>query len=121
MRVIVCGGRSFLDDDLVWATLRSYPITALAHGGATGADTAAGRWANSLGIECHRYAADWETHGRAAGPIRNRTMLRMFQPDAVIAFPGGRGTADMIRQARAAGVRVIEVPRHSADAARGEA
>lgn len=31
--------------------------------------------------------------------------------DLVVAFPGGRGTADMVRQARARGVPVREVAR----------
>jgi predicted Rossmann-fold nucleotide-binding protein len=33
-------------------------------------------------------------------------MLSEGKPDLVIAFPGGRGTADMIRQAKEAGVPV---------------
>jgi UDP-N-acetylmuramoylalanine-D-glutamate ligase len=53
--------------------------------------------------------ADCETHGRSADPIRNRRTLDEGKPDLVVAFPGGRGTAHMVSQARAAGVRVIEV------------
>lgn len=52
------------------------------------------------------YPADWEKHGRAAGPIRNEKMLIVGTPDMVLAFPGGRGTADMIRKAEAAGLPV---------------
>jgi hypothetical protein len=47
---------------------------------------------------CH---ADWETHGRAAGPIRNEKMLT-WKPDLVVACPGGDGTADTFDQPRAA-------------------
>jgi hypothetical protein len=36
-------------------------------------------------------------------------MLGQGHPDLVVAFPGGRGTADMVRRANAAGVRVMEV------------
>jgi hypothetical protein len=32
--------------------------------------------------------------------------LRKGKPDLVIAFPGGRGTADMVARARKAGVPV---------------
>lgn len=109
MRVVVCGGRSFLNDELVWSTLGGLNITELAHGGATGADTAAARWARGVGIPCHRFLANWLEHGRSAGPRRNQLMLDTFKPDAVIAFPGGRGTADMVRRARKARVKVIEV------------
>jgi len=35
-------------------------------------------------------------------------MLKDGRPDIVLAFPGGTGTADMMRRARAAGVRVVE-------------
>ena len=54
---------------------------------------------------CH---ADWEKHGKAAGPKRNKRMLE-WKPDLVVAFPGGKGTANMVQQARQAGVEVIEV------------
>lgn len=121
MRVIVCGGRDYPDDVRVRAVLDAgvdgQPITEIAEGGADGADMHAQEWAFIRGIPCQTYEADWRLYGKSAGPIRNAQMLREFAPDAVIAFPGGRGTADMIRQARAAGVRVIEIP-HSADAAR---
>lgn len=79
------------------------------HGGARGADTHAGWAATAVDIPVAVYPADWATHGRRAGPIRNAQMLAEGRPDAVLAFPGGRGTADMVRQARAAGVPVWEV------------
>jgi UDP-N-acetylmuramoylalanine-D-glutamate ligase len=60
-------------------------------------------------IPVETYEADWDTHGKAAGPIRNKRMLDEGKPDLVVAFPGGRGTANMISQARKAGVEVIEV------------
>ena len=37
-------------------------------------------------------------------------MLDHGKPDIVVAFPGGRGTADMVKRAEDAGVRVIRVP-----------
>ncbi|MEM9912925.1 MAG: hypothetical protein AAF922_19365 [Pseudomonadota bacterium] len=46
--------------------------------------------------------------GRAAGPIRNKEMLDEGCPDLVVAFPGGRGTANMVKQAQAAGVEVLD-------------
>ena len=52
------------------------------------------------------YPANWKKHGRAAGPIRNKQMLEEAKPDLVIAFPGGAGTANMVKQAREAGVKV---------------
>jgi hypothetical protein len=37
--------------------------------------------------------------GRSGGPKRNQQMLEEGKPDLVLAFPGGRGTADMVRRA----------------------
>ena len=66
-------------------------------------------WAKVRGIECVVFHADRAKYGRAAGPIRNQQMLDEGRPTLVVAFPDGRGTADMVRRARSAGVEVIEV------------
>lgn len=87
---------------------RSRRFTKVVDGAASGADTLAHDWAKAKGIRTERHKADWRLHGRAAGPIRNGVMLREAKPDLVIAFPGSDGTADMIRQARAAGVEVMD-------------
>lgn len=123
MRVLVCGGRDFSDYPKVRDVLDSLmppatddmstwlppPDTVIIHGDAPGADQCAEQWVHVNWCSVERYPADWEKHGRAAGPIRNARMLKEGKPDLVVAFPGGRGTADMVKQARAAGVRVIEV------------
>jgi len=108
MRVIVCGGRDYADYSAVARALHQNGVSELACGGATGADSLAYDWAWKTGKPCKLFYADWKQHGKAAGPIRNQQMLDEFKPDAVIAFPGGKGTADMVRRARAAGVRVVE-------------
>ncbi|HKS72677.1 MAG TPA: SLOG family protein [Terriglobales bacterium] len=117
MRVLVCGGRDFSDRDLMARTLAPYrpsPITAVSEhkiiqGGAIGADTLAREWAEVYGVPYREFPADWNKHGRAAGPIRNQRMIDEGKPDLVIAFPGGRGTADMISRAEKAGIRVMRV------------
>ncbi len=112
IRVLVTGGRAYADRDHVFATLDALHaergIAALATGGAVGADRLADAWATVRGIVHRRYTPDWQQHGRAAGAIRNSEMLRGFAPDVVVAFAGGRGTADMVAKARRAGVEVIE-------------
>jgi len=75
--------------------------------GQTGADTHAIDWARSRCVAFVIVRAEWKRYGRAAGPILNTKMLE-FKPDFVVAFTGGRGTADMIRQAHTAGVEVID-------------
>jgi len=113
MRVLICGGRDYHDmNDLakVLNTLDAKEgVSFVIHGAAAGADSLAGRWAESRGKECEIYPADWSKHGRAAGPIRNKQMLNEGKPDLVVAFPGGRGTENMIKQATAAGVAVQRV------------
>lgn len=107
MKALVCGGRNYGDREAVFAALDRLAPTSIIHGGATGADSLADEWASTTGTPCTTYYANWQVHGRAAGPIRNAEMLAEM-PDVVVAFPGGKGTADMVRQARAKGVRVIE-------------
>jgi len=85
------------------------PITSVIAGGANGADTMAKHLAHAWNVPFRMFRADWNTHGKAAGPIRNQRMLDEGKPDLVVAFPGGRGTADMVRRAKAAGVLVREI------------
>jgi hypothetical protein len=113
MRVLVCGGRDFLDRDCLFVELDalrlSRGVTVIISGCARGADTLGLEWAKARGIEVARFPADWEKHRRAAGPIRNQQMLDEGRPDLVIAFPGGRGTADMVGRATAAGIETIQL------------
>jgi hypothetical protein len=112
MRVLVCGGRHFNDFKRVWKKLTEVnaetPITCIISGGCSGADQFAKDWADAGSVPSKIFKADWAL-GPAAGPLRNQQMLDEGKPDFVIAFPGGRGTADMVRRAKAAGVRGIEV------------
>ena len=117
--VIAAGGGR----DLAWPHQRiaaellarsgSRLVHLVLHGGARGADAAIGRAANQLGWSSAVMPAQWERHGRAAGPIRNRELLEQAVARAVahtspgsiasvlvVAFPGGAGTASLVREAR---------------------
>jgi len=114
LRVLVCGGRDYDDRDHIWNTLTAIhgecKISLVIHGAATGADSEGMLWADCMpGCKHAPFRADWRTHGKAAGPIRNQRMLDEGRPDLVVAFPGGRGTADMVRRAKAAGIEVREI------------
>lgn len=113
MKLLVCGGRDYFNvarvQHILHAVHQRRPITLLIEGGATGADRLAREWAKQNGIPCETEVADWKRYGPAAGPIRNGLMLTKWTPDGVVAFPGGKGTRDMIEQAKAAGVKVMEV------------
>lgn len=113
IRILVCGGRRYRDRERVFQVLDSYArvftIEVVIHGDASGADKLADEWAKARGIEVQPFPANWTKFGRAAGPIRNGSMLRWGNPTHVIAFPGHDGTADMVGKARRAGVPVVEV------------
>lgn len=113
MRLLVCGGRDYTRRELVYAALdrvaAKRQIEYVIHGAARGADSIAGKWAESRGIPCRTFPVtkeEWTQHGRAAGPMRNSRMLREGEPDGVVAFPGQSGTRDMIRQAETWGIPV---------------
>lgn len=108
-RIVVTGGRDYRDYERVRETLAALAPTEIAHGGARGADSLAHFAAIELHIPVTVFPADWETHGKAAGILRNIAMLRTFQPDLVVAFPGGRGTAHCVREAQKRGIAVQEV------------
>lgn len=137
MIILVCGGRDFTDSasltkflDLLHAET---PITLVIEGGQRtmrdrepvgGADFWAFVWAARRAIRCRTVDADWldlshpdarirtgqggRRYDANAGPRRNAAMLAM-RPDRVIAFKGSAGTADMVRQARAAGIHTTEI------------
>jgi len=109
MKVLVCGGRDFTDARAVHETLYPYKdkIGILIEGGADGADSLAAEWAFRWGIHTCTVPALWHLYGKRAGPIRNKAMLKLA-PDLVFAFPGGSGTANMVKLAKENGVKVID-------------
>lgn len=113
MKVLVCGGRMFDQPKVIGRALAAIhletPIELIVTGGANGADRLAENWAEHNRIALCVFPANWRFDGRAAGPLRNARMVAFAKPDLVVAFPGGRGTYDMIARARAAGVEVREV------------
>lgn len=110
LTILVCGGRYFRDRERAWAALdllaSQTPLAAIVHGSARGADEIAGEWAAARGVACVACIAEWRIHGRSAGTLRNAAMLRQYKPHLVVAFPGGSGTADMVRRALSAKVPV---------------
>ena len=113
MKILVCGGRDYTDYDrledelnLLWRVHGDFTIIS---GMARGADSLAVRYAEQYDCPLEKFPAQWDVHGRAAGPIRNQQMLDEGKPDLVVACPGGRGTAHMVKIARKAGAEVQEI------------
>ena len=101
-KVIIAGCRDFNDYELLKSKSDYYlqnklPNVIIVSGHASGADTLGERYAIERGLNCELHPADWNKHGRAAGPIRNAEMAEVA--DALIAFWDGksRGTAHMIQ------------------------
>ena len=113
-RILICGGRDPSNEvcDAVWNWVMENckEGDVVIHGAAPGVDDQAMIAAQTLpGVKHLPFQADWNRHGRAAGPIRNQRMIVEGKPDIVVAFPGGLGTANMVKQARQYGIMVREV------------
>lgn len=118
MFVVVTGGRDFYEWRKLWRELHKLrgEIDVLLVGDADGADAAARHWAHAHKVNHLTAYADWDAYGPPAGPRRNGALIsyaRALAPSdshiVVIAAPGGKGTADCVRQARAAGLYVKEI------------
>lgn len=115
MRILITGDRNWRDGVRVYRALEQWlgqhlfdPITIIS-GDARGADTYADVCAQLLGYDVERYPANWEEHGRSAGPRRNQQMLDSGV-DRCIAFhddlAASKGTRDMVERVERAGLPV---------------
>ncbi len=111
LRIIVCGGRKYRNRSHIRRVLVGYALRdpIIQHGGCSGADRLAADEAMGLGYTVSCTMADWKRHGNAAGPIRNQEMVDEGA-DLLIAFGGGKGTADCVRRAEKAGIPVRREP-----------
>lgn len=108
-KVLVTGGRNYDNASLVFEALNSIkprPQLVIC-GGATGVDTIAAQWAEHYGVPLCIFPALWHSLGLAAGPRRNQWMLDFMKPSLLVVFPGGKGTADMVKRARDRGVETV--------------
>lgn len=117
-RVIIAGGRDFDDFDYLYdkmvqtlggtfwnehACAEEFDFNVrdimILSGKARGADTLGERFAEQCGIKVIEFAADWDKHGKAAGPIRNEELAQ--NADVAIVFWDGksRGSRNMIDNA----------------------
>lgn len=112
MRVIVCGSRKLPESagnvQIAVRLLKSLGATEVVSGDQHGADAVGEMAAARLGITVKPFPAEWRKFGNQAGPIRNRKMAAYS--DICLAFPGGKGTASMLREAVKSGLRIVETP-----------
>ena len=113
MKLAIVGGRDFNDKYLMAEYLAIFmtaytnqecdpPEVEVISGGAKGADTLGERFAKIYRCPITIFKPDWDTHGKAAGFIRNQTIIDNC--DMVLAFWDGKshGTADTIGKAKRA-------------------
>lgn len=113
MKLIIAGGRDFYPEGnlrkqaITWLDELNlfYGITEVHHGGAKGADSFGAEWAAFRGIKAIEHKPEWALLGRIAGPVRNGEMA--IAADALALFPGGKGTANMLRQATEHGLEIF--------------
>lgn len=111
MKTIICGSRKGCSLNDLHAAIEQFlslhgHITRVLCGCSEGVDTQGYEWARTKGIPVDHYPGAWKHVGRAAGPIRNQRMVA--DADAVLAMPGGAGTADTVRRAKVSGLIVCE-------------
>ncbi len=111
--LVVCGTRTFDDAQLLFTTLdnllrekfKTHDVVIVQGYCPTGADMLAREYAEERCLMLpYDYAADWDKHGKAAGPIRNSAMV--YIADACVAFWDGKstGTLDTINKSKAKGI-----------------
>jgi len=109
MKVIIAGSRDIIDYDLVVQAVAEsgFVITELVCGMAQGVDMLGYRYAKDHRIPIKEFPANWDKHGRAAGPIRNKEMA--LYAEALIAMWDGesKGTKNMIDLATRQGLTVF--------------
>ncbi|MBO5783872.1 MAG: DUF2493 domain-containing protein [Clostridia bacterium] len=109
-RVVIAGCRDYNDYeeakgyiDLCLSNIRKEYRIIIVSGCASGADALGERYADENGFAVEKHPADWDQHGKSAGPRRNREMAQVA--DYVICFWDGisRGTKSMIEYAKLCG------------------
>lgn len=107
MKILVCGGRHYNDSEAINKTLDRLKPSMIIEGGSTGADWHARLWAIDRGVPYETIFAEWEKFSRLARPMRNARLIAAG-PDLVVAFPGGKDTAEIVQRAKASKINVLQ-------------
>ncbi len=107
LKTIIAGGRDYVMTAQDFAFLDTLPISEVVCGEARGADISGKYWAMSRGIPVISFYPDWKQHGKSAGILRNVEMAEYAE--AVVLFPGGRGTTHMGETADKNGLTIYKI------------
>lgn len=112
-KVIVAGSRYFTDYAFVKSVLDDYlsnqTDVEIVSGCAQGTDRLGEQYAEENGLPVKRFPADWNTYGRAAGPIRNKQMAEYA--DVLVLFWNGSspGSKNMLKNAKEMNLKIREI------------
>jgi hypothetical protein len=120
---LVCGPRDWRDADVVKNTIwkmfndAKHKPSMVVFGDATGVDGYVYDLCRDKKINYATFYADWETHGKKAGQLRNKQMIETCRPTLCIAFQREgmemtKVTANCLRQCSDAGISgtIINLP-----------
>ncbi len=119
--VLICGSHTTVDVPTVQEMVGTLHMLygddlRIMHGDAKCVDRVAGARAEQLGVPVKKFPADWDQHGKAAGPVRNRAMADYLDwcrehghTVQVVAFRGGPGTEDMVKVAEQRNIPVDRI------------
>ena len=116
VKLIIAGGRDFADYPLLKAEFMEFmqdynnADVTIVSGMARGADKLGLQIAESFGLSTIQMPADWDTHGRSAGHIRNAEMAAIGT-HLLAAWDGkSKGTGGMIQVAQKKSLTVKVIP-----------
>lgn len=117
MRIIIAGSRN-MNQDLarcaIWDCYQDIVVDGHTEGhiilsGCYGnVDREGIHFAEQNNYPCRKYPADWDKHGKAAGPIRNREMAAGADVLILIWDGTSKGSANMREEAITAGLDIYE-------------
>lgn len=112
LKTIIAGSRNITDyqklkDALSYFGVQKWSFSEVVSGGAKGVDALGEQWAKEHNVPLTIFPADWQTHGKAAGPIRNRAMAQYADRLIVLWDGASKGTLNMIHEAEKAGLIVV--------------
>jgi len=113
IRIIVAGGRDFNDYELLKEKLdklnKHLNRFEVVSGKARGADSLGERYARENDLPIAEFPADWDTHGKKAGFLRNADMAD-YADGCVVFWDGkSKGTQHMINLAKEKGIQLAVV------------
>lgn len=118
--ILITGCRDWKDGTMIKNVLTPFSgkKVLLIHGDCNGADKLSGIAAKQLGFTLSVKPADWDKYNKAAGPIRNKEMVKEALghqergiPTVVFAFHDSldesKGTLNCVNEAKKQGLKVV--------------